>query len=373
MVMGVNGHLFPEIDMDKCVGCKLCVSSCPNNTLPEFHTPISSYVAAAVDRKEALTCTSAGIASIFSRHIIENGGVVYGSSGQDCQHVRHIRVTSSADIDNIKGSKYVQSAIEDTFKQIKTDLNKGINVLFIGTPCQVSGLYSFLRKKYDNLYTVDLICHGVPSQKILVDALLDYLPKEDLSELEVSFRKKEKGKSLYGLFVNNKDGKEIYRSLFPNNEYIIGFLYGLYYRESCYQCHYARPERVSDITIGDYWDREKRIALSNSDMGLSMVIVNTSQGTRLINECDAFINKTVGDYQSFIRRNGQLHQSVKKNSFYNSFAAEYPLNGFLNTAKIYLKNEKRRIKKQLFRTKIADFIKSVPGSEYVINKIRGAK
>ena len=373
MVMGVNGHLFPEIDTDKCVGCKLCVSSCPNNTLPEFHTPISSYVAAAVDRKEAFTCTSAGIASIFSRHIIENGGVVYGSSGIDCQHVRHIRVASSADIDVIKGSKYVQSAIDDTFKRIKTDLDKGINVLFIGTPCQVSGLYGFLRKKYENLYTVDLICHGVPSQKILVDALHDYLPKEDLSELEVSFRKKEKGKSLYGLFVNNKDGKEIYRSLFPNNEYIIGFLYGLYYRESCYQCHYARPERVSDITIGDYWDREKRIALSNSDMGLSMVIVNTSQGTRLINECDAFINKTVGDYQSFIRRNGQLHQSVKKNLFYNSFAAEYPLNGFLNTAKIYLKNEKRRIKKQLFRTKIADFIKSVPGTEYVINKIRGAK
>lgn len=370
MVTGVNGHLFPMIDSEKCISCNLCVKSCPNNTLPEFHTPISSYVATAVDRKEALSSTSAGMASVFSRHIIENGGVVYGSCGLDCQHVCHIRVTNPADIFKIKGSKYVQSAIEDVFSQIKIDLNKGKNVLFIGTPCQVAGLYGFLHKKFDNLFTIDLICHGVPSQKILVDALHDYLPNEELSELEVSFRKKENGRSLYGLFVNKEDGSEVYRSLFPNNEYIVGFLYGLYYRDSCYQCHYSQPERVSDITIGDYWDKEKRLSLPNSDMGLSMLIVNTPQGMILMNECDTLINTVAGNYHDFVRRNGQLHHPIKKNSFYDSFVVEYPLKGFLFAAKICLKNEKKRIKKQILRSKIVDFIKKVPGTAYIIKIIR---
>ena len=370
MGTGVNGHLFPKIDKDKCVGCNLCVNTCPNNTLPEFHTPISSYIATAVDGKEALTSTSAGIASVFSQYIIEKGGVVYGSCGWDCQHIRHIRVASQNDIDKLKGSKYVQSAIEDTFLLVKNDLDKGTIVLFIGTPCQVAGLYGFLRKKYDNLYTVDLICHGVPSQKILIDALHDYLPKTDLNGLRVSFRKKEKGKSLYGLFVDSSVGKELYRSVFPTNEYIVGFLYGLYYRESCYQCHYSRPERVSDITIGDYWDKQKRITLPNSDMGLSMLIVNTPQGMRFKKECATIINTTVGDYSDFVRRNGQLHHPIKKNSFYDSFAAKYPLNGFLYTAKTCLKNEKKRIKKLILRSIIVDFIMKVPGTAYIINKIR---
>lgn len=373
MVTGVNGHLFPQMDPEKCVSCNLCVKSCPNNTLSDFHAPISSYIATAVDGKEAFTSTSAGIASVFSRQIIENGGVVYGSCGLDCQHVCHMRVANPTEIYKIKGSKYVQSAIEDVFSQIKIDLNKGINVLFIGTPCQVAGLYGFLHKKFDNLFTIDLICHGVPSQKILVDALHDYLPNEDLTKIEVSFRKKENGRSLYGLFVNKEDGSEVYRSLFPNNEYILGFLYGLYYRESCYQCHYSRPERVSDITIGDYWDKEKRISLPNSDMGLSMLIVNTLKGMKLLNECNTLINTMAGNYHDFVRRNGQLHHPIKKNNFYDSFVAEYPLKGFLNTAKTCLKNEKIRIKKQILRSKIVDFVKSIPGAEYFINKIRSAK
>lgn len=363
MVEGLNGHLFPQIDNDKCVKCKLCINSCPNNKTPEYNTPMASYVATAKDSKEVLTSTSAGIASVFARHIILSGGVVYGSCGWDCQHIHHIRVDSLEDIEKLKGSKYVQSAIEDTFTHVKDDLAKGIKVLFIGTPCQVAGLNGFLRKQYDNLYTVDLICHGVPSQKILTDALHDYLPKIDLSQVKVAFRKKEKGKSLYGLFVNDENGKPLYRSIFPNNDYIVGFLYGLFYRESCYQCHYTHPERVSDITIGDYWDRENKISLQNAQNGLSMVIVNTQQGSILLDNCASSLDMTPGVYQDFINRNGQLQHPIKKNAFYDSFAALYPEEGFLRAAKDSLKEEKIRLKKQILRTKIINIIKSIPGIE----------
>ena len=365
MVKGVNGHLFPEIDTDKCVGCNQCVNSCPNNTLPEFHTPVSSYVATAVDRKEALTSTSAGIASVFSRHIIENGGVVYGSSGIDCQHVRHIRVASSADIDNIKGSKYVQSAIEDAFTQIKADLIKGINVLFIGTPCQVSGLYGYLRKKYDNLYTVDLVCHGVPSQQILNDALKAYIPDTIHDEVILRFRKKEKGKSLYGLFAEDKQGRPIYHSVYPENEYITGFLSGLFYRESCYQCHYARPERVSDITVGDYWDREKKVVLSNSNGGLSMVIVNTEGGQHLMDECNSMMNIVSGDFSDFVKRNGQLDHPINKYRLYDEFVKDYQEHGFLWAAKKSTKDEKKRVKKAILKTKIKEIVFSPLGKHII--------
>lgn len=361
MKEGANGHLFPNIDDSKCVNCRLCVKTCPNNHTLEFHMPKAAYVATAMDSEEALTSTSAGIASVLARHIIEIGGVVYGSCGWDCKHIHHIRVASLSDVDKLKGSKYVQSAIENTFIFVKNDLDKGTKVLFIGTPCQVAGLYAFLHRKYDNLYTVDLICHGVPSQKILIDALHEYLPKTDLSGKRVAFRKKEKGKSLYGLFLNNNDGKELYRSVFLDNEYILGFLYGLYYRESCYRCRYTHPERVSDITIGDYWDREKRMTLKNSTNGLSMVIVNTSQGTGLVDNCASLIDKTIGDYQDFIKRNGQLHHPIKKNAFYEFFLSEYPQKGFLKAAQNSLKVDKKRLRKELFRKWVASKIHSVFG------------
>ena len=368
MAEGVNGHLFPHIDGDKCVNCRLCTTVCPNNNQPDYHTPLASYVATARDSSEALTSTSAGIASVLARYIITSGGVVYGSCGLDCQHVHHIRISSLDDIYKLKGSKYVESAIEDTYSLVKDDLAKGSKVLFIGTPCQVAGLYGFLRKKYDNLYTVDLICHGVPSQKILTDALHDYLPKADLSQVKVAFRKKEKGKSLYGLFVIDKNDKLLYRSTFPNNDYIVGFLYGLYYRESCYLCHYTRPERVSDLTIGDYWDREKKITLQNAPNGLSMVIVNTQKGSALLEDCSSLLDKTVGDYQDFINRNGQLHHPIKKNSCYDSFAFEYPSNGFLKTAKDNLKFEKRRLKRELLRAKVVGYIQSNKVLNTILNK-----
>ena len=373
MQKGTNGHLFPIVDEKICVQCNQCVNVCPNNSIPDFHTPISSYIATAQNPQEAETSTSSGIVTVFSRYIVEDGGVVYGSCGDNCQKIQHIRISNSDEVEKLKGSKYVQSSIGKSFCQVREDLKKGLSVLFIGTPCQVAGLNKFLRKGYDNLYTIDLICHGVPSQQILNDALKAYLPDINLDEVTLKFRKKEKGKSLYGLFVDDKQGKKLYRSVYPDNEYITGFLCGLYYRESCYQCHYARPERVSDITVGDYWDREKKIHIDNANGGLSMLIVNTPAGQHLLELCQAKINDLPGNYSDFIKRNGQLDHPLKRFPHYADFIKDYEEHGFLWASQNHLKEEKQRVRTAILKMRIKDCILSMPMGNQVVRILRSIK
>ncbi len=373
MQKGTNGHLYPVIDEEMCVKCNQCGKVCPNNTLPDFHAPIATYIATAQNPQESKTSTSAGIASVFSRYIVENGGVVYGSCGENCQKIQHIRITKSEEIEELKGSKYVQSSIGETFCQLREDLKKGFPVLFIGTPCQVAGLNQFLKKGYENLYTIDLICHGVPSQQILNDALKSYLPDTILDEVNLKFRKKEKGKSLYGLFVEDKQGKSLYRSVYPDNEYITGFLCGLFYRESCYQCHYARPERVSDITVGDYWDSEKKIHIDNANGGLSMLIVNTPAGQHLLELCEAKINVLPSNYSDFIKRNGQLDHPLRRFHLYGNFIKDYEEHGFLWASQKNLKEEKQNVRKALLKMRIKDCILSMPLGNKVVGILRNIK
>ena len=370
MVKGINGHLYPEVNDDVCVGCKLCVNTCPTNHLPEYHQNKAAYVATSVDSDEAKTSTSAGIATAFSRFIIRQGGVVYGSSGIDCTHVHHIRIDSENELYKIKGSKYVHSAIEDIFLKVKNDLKAEMKVLFIGTPCQVSGLLSYLRKPYDNLYTIDVVCHGVPSQQILTDAITAYLHNENPSNIDLKFRIKERGISRYGLFAFDSKGNILYRSLFPENGYITGFLYGLFYRESCYQCRFTRPERVSDITIGDYWDRENQINLLNRSGGLSMLAINTEKGDYIVNKCDKMIMKISYDYSQLVIRNGQLSHPIKKHAKYETFKREYIEKGVLLAINENLKDDIKRIKRDLFLSKISHIVYQIPGFKKIYRIIR---
>lgn len=161
------GFTFPQVDVTKCVECGLCERVCPIQNDITLLQPKTSTVAVATDSQEQLTSTSGGLASAFARYIItELKGVVYGCTGFDCFHVRHIRVEREEELALLKGSKYVQSDTSGIYQQIKKDLNNGRYVLFIGTPCQVVALRRFLHNEYTMLYCIEFVCHGVPSQQI---------------------------------------------------------------------------------------------------------------------------------------------------------------------------------------------------------------
>ncbi|HRT82594.1 MAG TPA: Coenzyme F420 hydrogenase/dehydrogenase, beta subunit C-terminal domain, partial [Oscillospiraceae bacterium] len=181
------GHIYPIIDNDRCIRCGLCQSVCPVLVKPEKRSLEKAYAAYSLDEKEHEVSSSGGVAACFSRNVISDGGVVYGCSSKMDNGISHIRVESADQLFLLQGSKYVHSHIKSTYIQAKEDLRMGKQVLFTGTPCQIAGLKSFLKKDYENLLTVDLVCHGVPSQRLLFDEIKDY----DYSRNLVSFRELE--------------------------------------------------------------------------------------------------------------------------------------------------------------------------------------
>lgn len=360
------GFGYPFIDSSKCVDCGACRRVCPNNTRLTYNTVKNVFIAYASSREEQKTSASGGLASVLARHVIRQGGVVYGCSGQECHFVKHIRIDNEEGLEEIKGSKYVQSYIGLLFQSVKQDLSDGKRVLFVGTPCLVAGLKGFLRKEHANLLTVDLVCHGVPSQRILNSALASYPQTE--GKCVVRFREKNKsGKVKYGLFVNTKEHHRIVYEKFPTNLYITGFLQGLYYRESCYTCLYARRERVADITLGDYWDKHNQYPkMKKVSRGLSMVLVNTEKGASLFDECRYLMETDKGDLENVVRENGQLSQPMRKHVNYDLFKELYAQKGFVEAARTSLQSDITRLRKHLLLNKVAGCVRCIPG----MNKLR---
>ena len=218
-----------------------------------------------------------------------------------------------------------------------------------------------LRKPYDNLFTVDFVCHGVPSQQLLKDIVGHDYPSLEDKPLKINFRyKDEKGESHYGIRLISQDGDTIYQEDYPNNHYITGFLGGMYYRDSCYQCHYAKGERVSDITLGDYWDREQNYSeLHQGKDGLSMLMINTPKGESIRSAILEMTRMQPVETDYLIARSGQLRCPMSKNKHYDAFKTEYISSGYSKEAEELVDLEIKRVEKAIKINKIAERVKKV--------------
>ena len=203
------GYKYPLVDYDKCIKCGLCLKVCPELNSYTLNSPQKVLAVVAKDKEIVKTTASGGFATLLSEKIIDEGGVVYGCSETNFETIGHIRVDNQKDLCKLKNSKYVHSDIRLTYREAKKDLDIGRKVLFTGTPCQISGLLGFLRKQYDNLITMDLVCHGVPPMKMLKEQVLSYpeiqnVPHEDIF---VKFRWKTYSRSGCPLGVAQAGGK----------------------------------------------------------------------------------------------------------------------------------------------------------------------
>lgn len=330
----VCGFRYPQINPKKCVDCSLCQLSCPVNQPVEKRFPLDCYAATVKSDEELLSCASGGAATAISHHILEEGGVVYGCSGVDIQHVRHIRISDARELSLLKGSKYVQSDIGYIFRQVKEDLKEEKKVFFVGTPCQVAGLRAYLRRDYGRLITADLVCHGVPSQQLLNDNIRLYQNRGiNVREDTIRFREKthnqtQSYKIEYGWFFdkNQPYSSKPFRRIYYKDPYMFGFIQGLFFRDSCYKCPYAYAVRVGDFTLSDFWGLGKD-AKMELGKGVSAVLINTEKAKSLFEEMKDELVFERREVQEAISGNGQLQRPSSRHPKYDLFRELYPRYG----------------------------------------------
>ena len=351
------GNIYPVIDEKKCVNCMLCQKTCPAiNNNSKFVSSMDVYALYNRNNQKRLESSSGGAACLFYEYILDNNGIAYGVSNLFTDNFSFIRIEKKEDIMKLKGSKYVHCYINETYKLILKDLKNNKKVIFIGTPCQVDGLKNFLKKDYLNLYTIDIICHGVSSQKLLLDELK--LQNIDFNKInKIYFR----NSNLFVLKILDFDNKVLFEKQADKVSYYKNFLQGNTYRENCYSCRYARKERVSDITIGDYWglSKESKIYDNDSD-GISLVMINTNKGKELFNNIRKEAKYEKRDIKEAIKKNEQLNKPALKNKKYYIFRDNYKKIGYKKTNRKMLS----------FKEKIIFYIKNKPFLYNLLKKIK---
>lgn len=320
------GALIPVIQQGKCIDCGLCQRVCPALNESRFATPQQVNAAIAKDEVDYKASTSGGIATTFAKKVIEDGGVVYGATVMDDLTVQHTRASTMEELERQRGSKYVQSAVGDSYRKVKQDLENEKAVLFVGTPCQVDGLHLFLERDYEKLITVNLICHGVAANRLLREHIRGIVGIDD--EGKYSFRDGEG----YVLTIKNHCGI-LYKKAFYEDLYYCGFMRKLFFRSTCYTCKYAQKQRVGDITIGDFWGFDKtKPFVSDTPYGLSVVLVNTPAGKRFFDKCADRLLYQERDLDEAVAGNPQLRYPSQKHRNYRRFRKLYKKFGFQKAA-----------------------------------------
>lgn len=304
-----EGFLTTYIDSKKCVSCGLCQKRCPQNTLIKKSDPIYSLAVRDKSDEELTASASGGAFAATARVFLDRGGIVIGAAYNDDMTVSHIVVESLKDLPKIQSSKYVQSNTENTYSKLKEFLKQGREVLYSGTPCQIGGLKAYLHKDYDNLYTMDLICHGVASPKLFSKYLVWLGRKMKGKIIGYDFRDKTCG---WGLDYMTKTKTKTKTKPSTLDPYYYHFLKGTTYRECCYRCNYCTKERVGDITIGDYWGIEKEHPEFYSSKGVSCLLVNTEKGMHLWNIVKEEFYSLESSFEQVSRANHNLSHPTQR-------------------------------------------------------------
>ncbi len=304
-----EGFFYPVIQKSLCTNCNLCVDVCNRVNNKESRMPLKSLAAKNSNSKIRKESSSGGIFSLLAENIIEKGGIVYGAKFNSNWEVAHDHAVTKDDLFLFRGSKYVESYLGKSFREIKTFLEKDSYVLFSGTPCQVSGLLSFLKKDYKKLLTVELICHGIPSSEVWQKYIAEKTNKERITE--INFRDKNPSWDNYKIKIISKD--KIVSELARKNEYMKGFLQDLYLRLSCYNCKHRNFKSGSDFTIGDYWGIKEEIPSFYDSTGVSAVLVNTQKGLSVFEEIKSETVCVETSLESVIKHNPALKNSFPVN------------------------------------------------------------
>ena len=272
-----EGFLFPQIDESACVHCGQCLNICPVHKIDYYNWENPECYAVCASDEIRMESSSGGVFTLAAQCILEQGGYVCGAAYTDnYEKVEHILISDKKELSRLRGSKYVQSDTGNCYQKILELLQKGKLILFTGCPCQVAGLYKFLGKEYENLFTLDLVCHGVPSPKVF-KRFVQQREKEHGTIKFLSFRDKRKYGWTHSTTINFSDGS-IYQKYRTDSSYTKSFLELLSLRKSCGQCPFAHIPRSGDLTLGDFWNIDKYNTTYDDKKGTSVVLINNTHG-----------------------------------------------------------------------------------------------
>lgn len=337
-----EGFLYPVVDNEICIECGLCEKVCPILNPQDKILPLEVLAAKNLNESERINSSSGGVFILLAREVINRGGVVFGAVFDECWEVHHVYAEKIEDVYPMMGSKYLQSRIEESYKDAESFLNSGREVLFVGTPCQIAGLRSYLRNKnYANLLAVDFVCHGVPSpgvwRRYLAETYGEYDAKEQ-SRLQaaagkntvlyqslnakspigdIKFRDKTmSGWKKYRFVVRSKSASKadensvLLSDIHMVNPFMRGFLSNIYLRPSCYDCKCKNGVNHSDLTIADFWGIDIVEPDFDDDKGVGLVLVNTEKGKDYFCLLGMEVHKS--SLEIVHQFNGVFSKSVKK-------------------------------------------------------------
>lgn len=317
MIENKEGFLYPQVNTEKCIKCGVCINKCPVLNERKTNKKEEIIVAFSNDEENRKNSSSGGCFSEFAKIILQESGIVFGATFDTNLCLKHIDVSKEKDLKKLQGSKYLQSEIGKSFVKAKDYLNNGKVVLYSGTPCQIAGLKYFLGKDYDNLYTISVICHGVPSKKVFNKYINQCYKKHQVQD--IFFRDKTYGWKNFSMRIKLKNKKD--KVIQSKKDYFMKlFLSNICLRESCYDCRFRDCFDVSDISIGDFWGVNNIRPEINDDKGISILIIRTLKGNQLLKKCEDKL--TIQDNinkNDLIKFNPCIVNSVKKPTNRNEF------------------------------------------------------
>lgn len=325
------GNIVPSINEEKCVDCGLCQKVCPARNETIYQKPLNVYAVIAKNEQDYMTATSGGAATTFAKKVLSEGGKAYGAALTNGFRVCHIGASDEEELEKQKGSKYTQSYVGNTFCEVRADLQAGKNVVYTGTSCQIDGLLRYLQKDYDNLITINMICHGTPSNELLIEHISE-ISKVVHRDASVSFR--DGTSSVCRLKIEDGE-KVIYNKPFHHDWYFLGFMRKTFYRNACYSCKYAQENRIGDLTVGDFWgfrESEKPFPV-RTPHGKSVVLVNSPKGKVFFDRCKDDFYFQERSLDEAVAGNPQLRAPSKKGGGYERFRKLYVKYGFEYAAK----------------------------------------
>lgn len=321
MTADSEGFMYPVVDTAACVECGLCEKVCPLLHKPEQHPLLDVYAAKSRNDDLRLHSSSGAVFSELAYFILDEGGVVCGAELNDKLAVQHCCIDKKAELPRLQGSKYVQSNLGEIFVKVKALLLNNKTVLFSGTPCQIAGLKSYLLKDYANLYTVDVVCHGVPSPAVYRKYLAELAAEAGAAVTKVRFRDKQKGwkrgETVFAtptaVFSASKR-QEPYMKLFLNNITI---------RPSCAACAFNNKRSRADLTIADFWGIDKFHPDFDDDKGVTLVMVNSLKGQQLFNSIKDNVDCLVSSFAEASAYNVAVSKSLnlheKRDYFFENY------------------------------------------------------